>query len=46
MDYAPFYQVPTGSELVLDCVRWRVVGKDSDGFAVEWLDDGEFTKLS
>ncbi len=46
MDHAPFYKVPAGSELILDHVRWRVVGKDSDGYAVEGLDDGEFTKFS
>lgn len=39
------YHVPLGSELVLDHVRWRVVGRDGDGYAVEGLDDGECCTL-
>ncbi|WP_299047112.1 hypothetical protein [uncultured Tateyamaria sp.] len=46
MDYAALYKVPIGSELILEHVRWRVVGKDSYGFAVEGLEDEEFTNLS
>jgi transposase InsO family protein len=39
------YKIPQGSELVLERRRWRVVGKDADGYAVEGLDDGDFTVL-
>lgn len=35
------YRIPQGSELVLEQRRWRVVGKEADGYAVEGLDDGE-----
>ena len=35
------YKIPQGSELVLERRRWRVVGKDADGYAVEGLDDDE-----
>jgi putative transposase len=35
------YRIPQGSELVLERRRWRVVGKEADGYAVEGLDDGE-----
>ncbi|MFG6533005.1 Mu transposase C-terminal domain-containing protein [Sulfitobacter sp. 1A16787] len=35
------YRIPQGSELVLERRRWRVVGKEAHGYAVEGLDDGE-----
>ena len=35
------YRIPQGSELVLEGRRWRVLGKDSGGYAVEGIDDGE-----
>ncbi|MEL6692733.1 MAG: transposase family protein, partial [Pseudomonadota bacterium] len=43
---APTYRVPEGSELILDQRRWRVVGKDRDGYAVEGIEDGECLTLS
>ncbi|MCK8463206.1 transposase family protein [Aliiroseovarius sp. S1339] len=42
----PIYKVPQGSELILDQRRWRVVGKDRDGYAVECNEDGECLTLS
>lgn len=42
----PLYRLPAGSELVLDGRRWRVVGRDSAGYAVEGIDDGECYTLS
>ncbi|UOA30516.1 hypothetical protein DSM110093_00265 [Sulfitobacter sp. DSM 110093] len=45
MSAAIHYKIPQGSELVLERCRWRVVGKDVDGYAVEALDNGEFTVL-
>ncbi len=42
----PLYKVPQGSELVLDRRRWRVVGKDHTGYAVEGIGDGECASLS
>ncbi len=46
MPSAPLYKVPAGSELVLDHVRWRVIGKDADSYAVESIDNGECCSLS
>lgn len=46
MPRAPLYKVPAGSELVLDHVRWRVIGKDADSYAVESAVDGECCSLS
>lgn len=42
----PLYRLPAGSELVLDGRRWRVVGRDPAGYAVEGIDDGECHALS
>ena len=41
MSAAVKYRIPQGSELVLERRRWRVVGKEADGYAVEGLEDGE-----
>jgi hypothetical protein len=40
MSAAIKYKIPQGSELVLERHRWRVVGKDTRGYAVESLEDG------
>lgn len=45
MSSKPVYKVPTGSELTLDRCRWKVVGKDPDGYAVEGIEDGECLTL-
>ncbi len=46
MPSKPVYKVPLGSELILDQHRWRVIGKDRDGYAVEGIDDGECLTLT
>ena len=46
MPAAPLYKIPEGSELTLDRRRWRVVGRDPGGHAVEGIDDGECLTLS
>ncbi|MCF2906194.1 Mu transposase C-terminal domain-containing protein [Octadecabacter sp. CECT 8868] len=46
MPKTPLYKIPVESELILDRRRWRVVGKDLDGYAVEGINDGECLTLS
>ncbi|SNR35016.1 Mu transposase C-terminal domain-containing protein [Puniceibacterium sediminis] len=41
MSAVALYNVPRGSELVLDQHRWRVVDKEPDGYFVEGVDNPE-----
>lgn len=46
MTTKPIYKIPIGSLLILDRCRWRVVGKDAEGYAVEGIDSDECLTLS